>query len=190
MSMSILDDSKKQIFYTIIHDWIVCKPSKHVSDMFYLNHTRMVKHVDGLAKGFLTMFYAFTPVNDFTILHNITMRRVSTPLETLYSGMSIYEEDMNQCEVRSDSELYYDELTQHDTRHGVYEVEALLEDNMLCAYPSAWIGYVYKTLWPFLSVGGELPPGVHSWANGKRTVRLARRIPLISQPAEVDDLYS
>ncbi len=190
MTTSILDDSKKQINYTIIHDWIVSIPSKHVSDMFYLKHSRMVKYADSLTKGFLTMFYAFTPVNDFTLLHNITMRRVSTPLETIYSGKSVYEEDMNQCELRSDSELYYDELTQHETRHGLYEVEALLEDNVLCAYPSAWIGYVYKTLWPFLSVGGELPPGVYSWVNGKRIVRLARRIPLMSQPAEVDDLYS
>ena len=190
MSMSILDDSKKQLFYTMIHDWIVSKPSKHVTDMFYINHPRMVKYAHPLAKGFLTMFYAFTPVNDFTVLHNITMRRVSTPLETIYSGMSIYEEDMNQCEGRSDSELYYDELTQHETCHGVYEVEALLEDNVLCSYPSAWIGYVYKTLWPFLSVGGELPPGVHTWANGKRTVRMMRLLPLMSQPVEVDELYS
>ena len=188
--MSVLQDVHKQLFYNFIHDWLTSRPSQRVIDTFYINHGRMVKHAHALTKGFLTMFYGFTVVNDFTILHNITMSRTSTPLENLYSGMSIYEEDVNQCEERSDSELYYKELTEHETCHGLYEVEALLEDNMICAYPSAWIGYVYKNLWPFLSVGGELPPGIHAWANGKRTVRLMRRLPLISQPAEVDELYS
>lgn len=188
--MSILHDAHKQYFYTFIHDWLTSTPSQHIIEIFGLRHARIVKHADALTKGFLTMFYAFTVVSDFTVLHNINMRRVSTPLENLYSGMSMYEEDMNQCEERSDSGLYYEELTQHDTCHGLYEVEALLEDNVICTYPSAWIGFVYKTLWPFLSVGGELPPGIHAWANGKRTVRLMRRVPLISQPAEVDELYS
>jgi len=195
--MSILEDAKKQEFYNLIHDWLTSKPSKHVIDTFNLHHGRQVKHAHALTKGFLTMFYAFTVVSDFTLLHNVVMRRVSTPLEDLHSGMSMYEEDVNQCEERSDSESYYHELTHHETCHGLYEVEALLEDNVICAYPAAWIGYVYKTLWPFLSVGGELPPGVHTWANGKRTVRLKRRVPLISQPAEpavgeqrVDELYS
>jgi hypothetical protein len=187
--MNVLDDAKKQLFYTFIHDWIVSQPSKHVIDTFCIHHGRMVKHADALAKGFLTMFYAFTVVSDFTLLHSIYTSRTSTPIEELYSGMSMYEEDINQCEERSNSKLYYNELRHHDTCHGLYEVEALLEDNVICTHRSAWIGYVYKTLWPFLSVGGELPPGVNAWANGKRTVRLMRRLPLISQPTE-DELYS
>lgn len=188
--MSILHDAHKQYFYNFIHDWLSSHPSQHVIDMFGLHYDRMVKHAHPLTKGFLTMFYAFTVVSDFTVLHNINMRRISTPLEELHSGKSMYEEDVNQFEERSDSELYYEELTQHDTCHGLYEVEALLEDNIICAYPRAWIGYVYKNLWPFLSVGGELPPGINAWANGKRTVRLMRRLPLISQPADIDELYS
>jgi len=188
--MSVLEDVHKEIFYTFIHDWLTSRPSQHVIDIFGLRHDRMIKYAHALTKGFLTMFYAFTVVSDFTLLHNVVMRRVSTPLEELHSGKSMYEEDVNQCEERTNSQLYYEELTQHETCHGIYEVQALLEDNLLCTYPTAWIGYVYKSLWPFLTVGGELPPGIHGWANGKRTVRLMRRMPLISQPVEVDELYS
>jgi hypothetical protein len=188
--MSVLQDVHKQLFYNFVHDWLTSRPSQHVIDMFGLHHTRIVKNAHALTNGFLTMFYAFTVISDFTLLHNVVMRRVSTPLEDLHSGMLMYEENVNQYEERSDSQLYYNELMEHETCHGLYEVEALLEDNVICAYPSAWIGFVYKTLWPFLSVGAELPPGIHAWANGKRTVRLMRRVPLISQPAEVDELYS
>jgi hypothetical protein len=188
--MSILNDDKYGIFYALIHDWILSRPTQHVLDTFGLKHARLCKMAHPITKGFLTMFYALTLVNDFTILHNIQAARTSIRIDQLYAGMRVFEEDLNQCDERTDSILYYDELSEHSTCHGLYEVEAILEDSLICSYPKAWIGHVYKSLWPFLSVGGEIPPGIHTWKHGKRTVFMAERIPLLSRPLVEDDLYS
>ena len=187
--MSILDDEKQSIYYGLIHDWLSSKPSQHTLDTFVLHHARLCRHVHPITKGLLTMFNALTVVNDFTILHNIQFKRLSLMTEHIYAGTRVFEEDLNLYDERSDSTLYYDELEEQTTYHGLAEVEAILEDNVICTYPKAWIGYVYKTLWPFLTVGGEIPPGISAWKEGKRTVNLVQRIPLLSRPL-CDDLYS
>lgn len=190
-SVKILAYVKRDSNYALIHDWIVSPLSEHRMNTFGMNHRRLSMHAHKITLALLDVFYAITIVLDFTILHSIYMRRSSNSLEDNFAGMCIYEEDLNLYEQRKDSELYYDELTRHSTQHGVFEIQAILEDNIICRYPSAWIGYAYKSLWPFLSVGGEVPPGIHSWANGKRTVFLFKRLPIISQPvSEFDELYS
>jgi len=190
-SVKILAYAKRDVHYALIHDWILSPPTQHRRDTFGINHERLCRQAHKITLALLDMFYSITIVVDFTILHSIYMRRSNKSMEEAFAGMCIYEEDLNLCEQRNDSELYYDELTQYDTSHGLAEVEAILEDNIICRYPAAWIGYAYKTLWPFLSVGGEVPPGIHSWTNGKRTVYLFKRLPIISQPvAEFDELYS
>lgn len=186
--MSVLDDIKYEKSYTLVYDWLMSRPSQHILDTFGLNHKRLCTHGHELTKGLLTMFYAITIVNDFTILHNIQLRRKMIA-EHIYAGTHMFEDELNQCDERHDSESYYDELTQHSTAHGLYEVEAILEDKVLCSYRKAWIGYAYKSLWPFLTVGAEVPPGVHAWKGGKRTVYIPLRIPLVSQPFVPDDLY-
>lgn len=190
-SVKVLHDADKSAYYALIYDWILSRPSQHRIDTFGLNHERLCRKAHMITLALLDIFYRITIVVDFTILHTIYMRRPSKSLEECFAGMCIFEEDLNIYEQRKDSELYYDELTQHETYHGVSEIQAILEDNVICMYPAAWIGYAYKSLWPYLSVGGEVPPGIHSWKYGKRTVYLFKRLPIISQPVnECDEFYS
>lgn len=187
--MSILKIEGQSIYYSIIFDWISSPRTKFTRDVYELHQRRLYRHAQDLTKHLLKMFFTITIIIDFVIIDR-------TRFSITERGDS-YEEMLDIDKERYESECYYEELinTEYTTHHEVYAIEAILEDNCICKHPKAWIGHVFKELWPFLSgapvsvIG--VSPGIYPWKNGKRIIPKIDMIPIISRRLfEDDDLYS
>ena len=187
--MSILDDIKYSQYYSLIYDWILSPPTLKTIATYNLHHGRLRRHAAELTRKILHMFFVLTMESHFTILQS-RVRILDNVYQIEYKEIRIEEGCLNMEKERLHSEMYYDELLQHDTQHDIYEIEALLEDNAICKYTRGWIGFLYKELWPFISFPtGEYAPGVYAWKQGKRIMHMVEMIPIASISL-VDDIYS
>jgi len=160
---SILYENDRLIYENIIHDWILSPPIKEVTDLYKIHHTRLCRHVSDISRSLLHMFFELDIITEFSILYGAVVRK-----------------------KEGEEEALYEELITWDTKYDIFAIQAILDDNCICANSRWWIGYAFHQLWPFLTQYADHSPGVYGWKDGQRVLHNYPLIPMVSRPLPGD----
>ena len=143
----------------LIHDWILYPPTKEITHLYKIHHERLCRHVSDITNALLHLFFQLTIISEFSILYGMVIRM-----------------------REGDENALYEELLTYDTKHDVYAIQAILEDNCICSNAKGWIAYAFHELWPFITGYSQSTPGIYAWKEGNRIIPVIHIVPFISRP--------